>query len=128
MSHEEENQVGTEVEDLSAGEQMRKMLKLLEVQQQQQMKMQEALMQQMQKLDALQTENTTLRNAAAATEGGSDPVAPNTNRDENRYQSKKPDRPTIDRDIDDREWALLMDKWGRFKTCLLYTSPSPRDS
>ena len=76
MSHEEENQVGTEVEDLSAGEQMGKMLRLLEVQQQQQMKMQEALMQQMQKLDALQTENTTLRNAAAATEGGSAPVPP----------------------------------------------------
>ena len=104
-----------EVVALSTDEQMGKMLKLLEVQQQQQMKLQEAMMEQMQRLTALQTENTTLRNAAAAPGGVATPPVASSNPEEQRYKSKKPDRPTIDRDIDDREWALLMDKWGRYK-------------
>ena len=100
----------------ATGDQMGKMLKLLEAQQQQQMQLQEALMQQMQKLTTLQAENITLRDAAANTGAVSTPATTNANPDEQRYKSKKPDRPTIDRDLDDREWALLMDKWGRYKT------------
>ncbi len=34
---------------------------------------------------------------------------------EQRYKPKRFNRPVIDRDIDDREWALLMDTWGRYK-------------
>ena len=109
---------GNEATSAEAGmptsEHMGKMLQLLEVQQQQQIKLQEAMMQQMEQLNALQRENSTLREAANTPEG--DNATTNSIPEQPKYKSKKPDRPTIDRDLDDREWALILDKWTRYKT------------
>ncbi len=96
---------------MTTPEQMEKMLKLLEVQQQQQQQMQEQMMKQMETLTVLQTENTALRNAATADNNNNS----NNGVGEQRYKPKRFNRPVIERDIDDREWALLMDTWGRYK-------------
>ena len=96
-------------------EQIDKMLKLLEVQQQQQQTLQEQMMVQMTTLTQLQAENTTLR-AAAVTVGTTTTATDSSSiRVGQGHKSKTPDRPVINRDIDDREWALLLDRWERYK-------------
>ena len=112
----------------ASAEQIDKMLKLLEVQQQQQQTLQEQMMVQMTTLTQLQAENTTLRAAAVTTVGAnvanndSDTTTTVTDGSSIRAgqarKSKTPERPVINRDIDDREWALLLDRWERYKdTC-----------
>ena len=39
-------------------------------------------------------------------------------------KSKKPDRPVINADIDDREWALFLDTWSRYKGWIGVTDAS----
>ena len=67
-----------------------------------------ALMQrQMDTLDTLREENIMLR---AANQG------PNTNaRTIPQGKTKRPDRPVINANMDDREWALFEDTWSRYK-------------
>ena len=63
------------------------------------------LQQQMQAVTTLQTENAALRdsqNTAGNTSGNS--------------KFKKPDRPVINAGIDDRDWALFLDTWSRYKS------------
>ena len=58
--------------------------------------------QQMDTVNELREENDRLRaaNAGAA---------------ENQCKLKKPERPVVNANIDDREWALFEDSWGRYK-------------
>ena len=55
------------------------------------------MQQQMARLDALQQENDTLRRQNAET------------------KLKKPDRPIIEGNWNDSEWALFLDTWRRYK-------------
>ena len=57
------------------------------------------MQQQMTTLTELQAENTRLR--------GSDST-----------KSKKPDRPSIDTNLDDQEWLIFLDVWERYKEML----------
>lgn len=40
-------------------------------------------------------------------------------------KSKRPDRPIIEAGIDDREWALFQDTWGRYKKMIGVVSTAP---
>ena len=96
--------------EMASAEQMQQMLDLLQ--------------QQMKTVTDLQSENARLRDASSNTNdvqddagagdgnmgasGGSVSVV-------RGYKSKKPDRPMVNANIDDREWALFMDRWGRYK-------------
>ena len=62
----------------------------------------EFMQQQMTTLTELQAENARLRGADAA----------------NILKSKKPDRPTIDANLDDQEWLIFLDAWERYKEML----------
>ena len=62
------------------------------------------MQQQMEQMMKLQAENTQLRAGTGAT-----PPAI-------KKKTKTPDRPTIDANIDDREWELFKDSWRRYKT------------
>ena len=62
----------------------------------------ELMQQQMEQLKQLQTENTQLRN--------------NNNTDPPAERTKRPDRPVVNANIDEREWELFKDSWQRYKT------------
>lgn len=67
-----------------------------------------ALMQrQMDNLDTLREENAMLRAATQRTEA-TVRIAP-------QGKTKRPDRPVITANMDDREWALFEDTWSRYK-------------
>ena len=72
-----------------------------------------ALMQrQMDNLESLREENSMLREAATqATATARDVTIRNTP----QGKTKRPDRPVINANIDDREWALFEDTWNRYK-------------
>jgi len=62
----------------------------------------ELMQQQMEQLKLLQTENAQLRN--------------NNNTDPPAGRTKRPDRPIVNANIDEREWELFKDSWQRYKT------------
>ena len=62
------------------------------------------MQQQMQTLTMLQTENADLRQQQVRNERNPDSM-----------KTKRPDRPLINANIDDREWELLKDTWNRYK-------------
>ena len=68
------------------------------------------LQQQVTTMSKLQEENQKLKDAATS-------ESPQRQSGEGgvKYKSKRQDRPVVDRDIDDREWAHFEDKWGRYK-------------
>ena len=66
------------------------------------------LTQQVTTMTKLQEENQQLRGA-----GQTETQRNGTGR--SQYKSKKMERPVIDRDIDDREWARFLNKWSRYK-------------
>ena len=70
---------------------------------QQVQQMLDALQKQMGQFEKLQEENAQLRALVGQ------PGTRQTN------QTKKPDRPTVDSGMNDREWALLDDSWSRYK-------------
>ena len=59
---------------------------------------------QMETVKDLQAENARLRETTPENVTGA-----------TRYKPRKPDRPTVNANIDDREWALFIDSWGRYK-------------
>ena len=63
----------------------------------------DALQKQMGQFEKLQEENAQLGALVGQ------PGTRQTN------QTKKPDRPTVDSGMNDREWALLEDSWSRYK-------------
>lgn len=83
---------------MASAEQMQQMLDLLN--------------QQMQTMKDLQAENTRLRGdeANGNTNNGNTGVTEQT-----RWKSKKPDRPVVNTSIDDRDWAIFIDMWSRYK-------------
>jgi hypothetical protein len=58
---------------------------------------------QMETVKSLQAENARLREDPEGSTGAT------------RYKPRKPERPTVNANIDDREWALFVDSWGRYK-------------
>ena len=62
------------------------------------------MQQQMQTLTMLQAENADLRQQQVRNE-----------RNPDNMKTKRPDRPLINANIDDREWELLKDTWNRYK-------------
>ncbi len=42
--------------------------------------------------------------------------------------TKKPDRPTVNSNIDDREWALFIDTWGRYKDMIGVSTERANDA
>ena len=87
----------------------------------------DVMKQQMAQLTLLHNENTRLRQAAdaAATSVVATPAptttASNDTVTSTPYRSKRPDRPVINADLDDREWALLEDTWVRYKAMINVT-------
>ena len=83
------------------------------------------MQQQMTAFKALQDENARLRDEAAevaSQERNNAPAsAPTTPSNENHYKAKKPDRPKINGGLDDREWALFLDSWERYKVMVNVT-------
>lgn len=69
----------------------------------------ELMQKQMEQMLKLQAENLRLR--------ASDGTAPTTKK------TRTPDRPTIDANIDEREWELFKDSWRRYKTMTGLTTP-----
>ncbi len=82
------------------------------------------MQQQMTTMNNVQAENTRLRDIVAATDTSATAAttaAPTTTTNtpaERRYKSKKPDRPPIETGLDDQEWVLFIDTWGRYKDML----------
>ena len=78
--------------------------------------MQQQQQQQMLHMQQLQAENQELRQERSPiTESGSS-------------KTKRPDRPTIDTDINDDEWALFIDSWNRYKSmCILVDAAEIRN-
>lgn len=74
------------------------------------------MQQQMTQLNNLQAENIRLRTVADEVAANNN-VAANDN-EHNQYKAKKPDRPTINAGLDDREWALFNDTWARYKAMI----------
>ena len=71
----------------------------------------DVLQQQVTTMANLQKENERLRDATATeSPDGDGPTESGT-----KYKSKRPDRPIVDRDIDDRDWAVFVEAWGRYK-------------
>ena len=71
--------------------------------------------QQMTQLTALATQNQTLRTKAVTPTTPTPIVAPLVPGGGNT-RSRRPDRPAIEANIDDREWSLFLDTWSRYKT------------
>ncbi len=77
------------------------------------------LQQQMTTVNNLTAENTRLREANTV----ADVAIPNvtagvpavTTTNDSRYNTKKPDRPVIDSELDDCDWELFLDTWYRYK-------------
>ena len=68
--------------------------------------------QQMETITALRTENEELRaNETPANDGATGGTASASD----PYKPKKPERPIIQPNLDDQEWALFEDSWGRYK-------------
>ena len=80
---------------------------------QQVQQMLDMMQQQMAAFTTLQAENARLR------EQTNEVVHNNTA--DTQYKAKKPDRPTVNGGIDDREWALFIDSWTRYKTMVNVT-------
>ena len=83
------------------------------------------LKQQFASMQTLQTENARLREGAAQMA----PVEPaaEASAGSSRCKTQKPDRPTVDANIDDREWALFLDRWDRYKDmCYLSATEAER--
>jgi len=57
------------------------------------------MQQQMEQLQTLHIENAELRNARKT-----------------KTKTKTPDRPTVNANIDEKEWELFKDTWNRYKT------------
>ena len=76
-----------------SGEQMQQMLDLLQ--------------QQVSTMAKLQEENQQLKDRSE------DQL--NVTGHGSQYKSKRPERPIIDRDVEDREWTRFLDKWSRYK-------------
>ena len=93
---------------------------------QQVQQMLDLMQQQMTAFHTLQAENTRLREEGVVAANNNIPNnihnnnnANNNNvNNNNRYKAKKPDRPIINAALDDREWALFMDTWARYKTMI----------
>ena len=86
--------------------------------------------QQMKTVNDLQAENVRLRTenvSLAASDAGAGTTSTTATTTDaansttanisghHSYKGKKPDRPLINANIDDREWALFADAWGRYK-------------
>lgn len=77
--------------------------------------------QQMETITALRSENEDLRvaNATPATPASATPAndgaTGGTASAPDKYKPKKPERPIIQPNLDDQEWALFEDSWGRYK-------------
>lgn len=69
----------------------------------------ELMQQQMEQVMKLQADNSTLRAGSGTTP---------TNK-----KTRTPDRPTIDANIDEREWELFKDSWRRYKAMTSLTTP-----
>ena len=69
--------------------------------------------QQMETITTLREENEGLRTAATANDENT-ATGGNTSAT-NHYKPKKPERPIIHANLDDQEWALVEDSWGRYK-------------
>ena len=67
--------------------------------------------QQMETITALRDENQGLRDANGTAGGTTGGTASATD----VYKPKKPERPIIHANIDDQEWAIVEDSWGRYK-------------
>ena len=72
------------------------------------------LKQQMETVNSLREENDQLR-AANGTAGTEPNVTGDVTVETNQYKAKKPERPVVNANIDDREWALFEDSWKRYK-------------
>ena len=70
------------------------------------------MQQQMTQVMKLQEENTQLRSGDTGSH----------QQTTTRKKTKTPDRPTVDANIDDREWELFKDSWWRYKTMTDITS------
>ena len=70
---------------------------------------------QMKTVTDLQSENARLRERDAAMDTTGTGPAPSGSAESSRYKSKRPERPMVSASIDDREWALFTDAWGRYK-------------
>ena len=73
------------------------------------------LQQQMKVVTDLQAENARLREASVVETNTADNGTGRTSPHVNQYRSKRPERPTISANIDDREWAIFADHWARYK-------------
>ena len=77
--------------------------------------------QQIETITALRTENKGLRvaNATPGTPASATPAndgaTGGTASASDKYKAKKPERPIIQPNLDDQEWALFEDSWGRYK-------------
>ena len=78
------------------------------------------MQQQMTTINNVQAENTRLRDTIAANNTATPATAAPTTSTTTatRYNSKKPDRPNIETDLDDTEWVLFLDSWTRYKQML----------
>ena len=70
--------------------------------------------QQMETITALREENEGLRTAATANDENNGATGGNASATDH-YKPKKPERPIIQANLDDQEWALVEDSWGRYK-------------
>lgn len=81
--------------------QLQQVIDLLQQQQQQ-------INDQMKTMTTLQAENAALKNSQTGQNAGGSTSG--------NSKFKKPDRPVINAGIDDREWALFLDSWSRYKS------------
>ena len=68
---------------------------------------------QMDTIKSLQSENSRLREDER--QPNNVPTAPLTEVEGHHFKTKRPDRPSINAGIDDREWVLVKDSWVRYK-------------
>ena len=76
------------------------------------------LKEQMATVTTLQEENANLRETAAQAavpNNDTDARSATVNTNDPRYNTKKPDRPVIDTELDDCDWELFLDTWNRYK-------------
>ena len=76
------------------------------------------LKQQMDTVTSLREENAQLRAASETANREPNVIGDTSNHaagDTNQYKAKKPERPLVNANIDDREWALFEDSWKRYK-------------
>ena len=75
------------------------------------------LKQQMDTVTSLREENSQLRAASGASPelNVTGDTSNHATGDVGQYKAKKPERPLVNANIDDREWALFEDSWKRYK-------------